>query len=729
MNLSYGKGPTLTMGMLYTGDMVSLLKVKIPRETEVTPEMAAQFLSTFPNMLKHNSLVDGLIKGKLKPVISLEVGVWEQKIRFLVAVSPWLKEFVKVQIQSAYPLAVIEEIDDVLVSLVGRMQVGELQLVGASYYPIRSWSDFKDVDPMSAFLSVLAKAEKNEAIWLQFALGGEPKGWQAAGQAAIDHGRTAPNAREAGQRTGLPEAGAIRDKIAERGLAVSIRLGATSGARLNELASVFGVYGRPDGNHFKLKLPLFNLAKWQEKLVNRVVTGKKVLNISELATLWHLPGEKVRVPMIDWGKAVFSEPPENLPVADEADESVRKEINFFAKTVFKNKERIFGIKDADRRRHIWAVGKTGTGKSTLIANMVIDDLKKDRGVAIIDPHGDLCEVILDYIPSRRINDVVYFNPADRERPIKLNVLEVKNKEQRELVVSGIVAIFHKLYGHSWGPRLEYILRNTLLTLSEVEGMTLVEVPRMLTDEKFRAWVLERISDGVMKSFWHKEYNRLNDRTRQEWIGSILNKVGQFVASPMIRGILAGRKSSVDLAGVMNEGKILIANLSQGKIGEDNASLLGAMLITKIQLAAMGRVDLAEEQRRDFYLYVDEFQNFATDSFIKILSEARKYKLNLMMANQYMAQIPHEVQKAILGNVGSMISFTVGAEDARIIEHEFGGVFTAKDLVNLENYQIATRLMIDAHSSRAFLATTLPLPVSRNQNREKVIRVSRERWGR
>ncbi len=714
--------------MLYTGDMLSVLKVKIPRETEVTPEMAAQFLSTFPNMLKH-SWIDGLIKGKPKPVISLEVGVWEQKIRYLVVVSSWLKEFVKVQIQSAYPLAVIEEIEDGLGRVATGLHVGELQLTGASYYPLRKWADFRDVDPMSSYLSVLSRAEKEEVIWLQFALGSAPRGWQSAGQSAIDHGRVAPNAREAGQRTGLPEAGAIKEKISEAGFAVSVRLGASSGHRLEELASVFGVYGRPDGNQFKLKLPLFSLARWQERLVRREVSSKKVLNISELATLWHLPGEKVKVPMIEWGHAVFSEPPENLPVAEGLNDEEKREINFFAKTIFRNKETIFGIKNADRRRHIWAVGKTGTGKSTLIANMVIDDLKKDRGVAIIDPHGDLCEVILDYIPARRINDVVYFNPVDRERPVKLNVLEVKNKEQRELVVSGIVAIFNKLYGNSWGPRLEYILRNTLLTLSEVEGMTLVEVTRMLTDSHFRERILTKVSDPVMKRFWEGEYNRLNERTRQEWIGSILNKVGQFVASPMIRGILSSPRSSVDLETMMNEGKILIANLSQGKIGEDNAALLGAMLITKFQLAAMSRVDLPEDQRRDFYLYVDEFQNFATNSFIKILSEARKYKLSLMMANQYMAQIPHEVQKAILGNVGTMISFTVGAEDARIIEHEFGGVFTAKDLVNLENYQIATRLMIEAHSSRAFLATTLPLPVSRNQNREKVIRVSRERWGR
>lgn len=378
---------------------------------------------------------------------------------------------------------------------------------------------------------------------------------------------------------------------------------------------------------------------------------------------------------------------------------------------------------------MWAIGKTGTGKSTLIANLVIDDLKKGRGVAIIDPHGDLAETVLNYIPSNRINDVIYFNPSDRERPVRLNVLEVKNKEQRELVVSGIVAIFNKLYGHSWGPRLEYILRNSLLTLSEYGDATLAEVPKLLTDRKFRDQVLERIEDPVMKSFWLNEYNKLNERTQQEWIGSILNKVGQFVSSPMIRGILSSPKSSIDLEEIMNDGKILIANLSQGKVGEDNGALLGAMLITKLQLAAMNRVEIPESERRDFYLYVDEFQNFATTSFIKILSEARKYKLNLTMANQYMAQIPMDVSKAILGNAGSIVSFTIGADDARMIQKEFGDVFTDKDLVNLENFQIAVRLMVDSMSGRAFLARTLPLPASSNQNKDKVIRVARERWGR
>jgi len=494
------------------------------------------------------------------------------------------------------------------------------------------------------------------------------------------------------------------------------------------MAAVFGVFANPMGNSWGLSRPLFaNKAK--KDLLERKASGKRVISVAELATVWHLPSDKVRIPMILWGVNVFSEPPENLPIAEGASEEEKAKINFFGRAIFKNRDLIFGIKDIDRRRHLWAIGKTGTGKSTLIANMAIDDMKKGRGVAIIDPHGDLSEIILDYVPASRMNDVIYFNPVDHDRPVRLNVLEVKNPAQRELVVSGIVAIFNKLYGHSWGPRLEYILRNTLLALSEIPGMTLVEVPRLLTDRAFRQEAMTKLKDPIIKRYFETEFDRMPEKMLQESIAPILNKVGQFVSSPMIRAIIERSASSIDMEAIMNEGKILIANLSQGKLGEDNAALIGAMLITKFQLAAMNRVDRSEEDRRDFYLYVDEFQNFATASFIKILSEARKYKLNLTLANQYMAQIPLEVQKAILGNAGSIISFTIGAEDGRIIMNEFGEVFTNKDLVNLENYQIAVRLMVDSMSGRAFLARTLPLPASRNENREKVIKVSRERWGR
>ena len=316
-----------------------------------------------------------------------------------------------------------------------------------------------------------------------------------------------------------------------------------------------------------------------------------------------------------------------------------------------------------------------------------------------------------------------------EYPATLNPLEVENPAQKELVASGIVSIFYKLYSYSWGPRLEHILRNTLLSLLEVPDTTLVDVPKILTNKNFRQKVSDKLADPVLKRFWTDEFEKMPERLQKEAISPILNKVGQFVTSPLIRNIIGKPKSSFNLERIMNEGKILLANLSAGKLGEDNSALLGAMLITKIQLASMGRVNIPEEERRDFYLYVDEFQNFATTSFIKILSEARKYRLCLTLANQYMAQLNEKVQAAILGNAGTLISFLVGAEDGKILENEFGEKFSQSDLVSLSNYQIIIKLAIDKLTSNPFFATTLPLSISRNQNREKVIKVSRERYGR
>lgn len=712
---------------------LTTLLVTIPRETEITPESAATFLSTFPAIL-HKSIFDLWIKGEPRPVVALEVGVWEQKIRFLVTCSAHLSQFVTSQIQSTYPLAMIVPIEDPLLTLAPKLTVGELKLSLASYYPLKTWADFRDTDPINSYLSVMSKAQVGEVMWISWVMTAAATNWQSAGREAIDRGRSMggnfnQNKQYIERRGSLPNARGIEEKIGQAGFGVTARIAVSHPARLAELAAVFGVFARPDGNSFHLTKPLWGISRERRRLVERIPVAKRVVSVAELATLWHLPSDKVRIPMILWGQNVFSEPPENLPIAEGLSDEERAKINFFGRAIFKNRDLIFGIKDMDRRRHLWAIGKTGTGKSTLIANMAIDDMKKGRGMAIIDPHGDLSEIILNYVPASRMNDVIYFNPIDRDRPVRLNVLEVKNPAQRELVVSGIVAIFNKLYGHSWGPRLEYILRNTLLALSEIPGMTLVEVPRLLTDRGFRQEAMTKLHDPIIRRYFENEFDRMPEKMLQESIAPILNKVGQFVSSPMIRAIIERPASSIDMEAIMNEGKILIANLSQGKLGEDNAALIGAMLITKFQLAAMNRVDRDESERRDFYLYVDEFQNFATASFIKILSEARKYKLNLTLANQYMAQIPIEVQKAILGNAGSIVSFTIGAEDARIIMNEFGEVFTNKDLVNLENYQIAVRLMVDAMSGRAFLARTLPLPASRNENKDKVIRVSRERWGR
>ena len=399
----------------------------------------------------------------------------------------------------------------------------------------------------------------------------------------------------------------------------------------------------------------------------------------------------------------------------------------FAETLYKNEINRYGIRRADRRRHMYVIGKTGTGKSTMLANMAINDLRNNEGICFIDPHGDAIDILLNYIPSSRINDVVFFNPADGERTVKINLFEGDNIEHRELIASGIVAIFQKLYSYSWGPRLEHFLRNALLTLLQMENARLSDIIQLFTEKEFRQKVIAQINDPVIKSFWLGEFEPLQDRMKNEAVAPILNKVGQFVSSPLVRNVVNADKSSFSIEQIMNEGKILLVNLSQGLLGEDNATLLGAMLITKIQLAAMARVHIPEEQRRDFYLYVDEFQNFATTSFNKILSEARKYRLNLILANQYIAQIPEEVQKAIFGNCGSIVSFVMGSEDAQVFSREYGEKYTYDDLVSLNRHQIINRISIDNILSHPFPAYTLPLAAIANHNRQKVIRVSRERY--
>lgn len=703
---------------------LTTLFLKLPRNQEVTPEAAKTFLSAL-TQINSVSKIQKLF-GTVPLPLSLEIASVNQQIKFLITCDSSLVPFLEAQIQSNYPLVVIEKIEDPLASLT-YMQVKELKLKKGSYYPIGTYDKFTDIDPLSSVLSVLSKVEPTETVLVQIAIeSGETK-WQSNGASYADHGTKNP---ESEVWTPRPDKNVITEKISYPGFMTSVRLISSTNKTLTELSSAFGVFARADGNHFSgKKRGIFSKRNITKDTLERKVTDNNVLNVLELATIWHLPSEKIKVTGIAWGTKVLSEPPENLPNAITATEEDKMHVNFFGKTIYKNKDTIFGIKDVDRRRHIWAIGKTGTGKSTLIANMAIDDLKKDRGLAIIDPHGDLCDIVLDYIPKRRINDVIYFNPADTDNPIVINPLEVTNNEEAELVVSGIVSIFNKIFGFSWGPRLEYILRNSLMTLAQVPNSTLKDVPILLTNKAYRLRVESMIKDPTLLAFWRDEFDKMPEKLQQESISPILNKVGQFVTSPLVRTVIGQPKSSIKLDDVMNDGKILLANLSQGRLGEDNAALLGAMLITKFQLAAMHRVAMDEEARRDFYLYVDEFQNFATGSFIKIMSEARKYRLDIMLANQYMAQIPEEVTKAILGNAGTVMTFAVGAGDADILTKEFAEVFTSQDLISLGKYQIATKMTIDGQVTRPFVSTTLPLPISSNLNKEKVIEASRQHWGR
>lgn len=410
-----------------------------------------------------------------------------------------------------------------------------------------------------------------------------------------------------------------------------------------------------------------------------------------------------------------------------------KKVTYFGETDFRNKKTKFGIQAKDRTRHMYIIGKTGTGKSTLLENLVIQDIQNGEGVCIIDPHGSLAEKALEYVPEDRLDDVIYFAPFDTEYPISFNVLEDIGVEKRHLVVSGLMSVFKKVWQDAWSPRMEYILNNTLLALIEYPGSTLMGVNRMYSDKEFRKKIVDNIKDPAVRSFWVDEYAKYTDKFAAEATPAIQNKIGQYTLNPLIRNIIGQPTSSFDIREIMDKKKIFIINLSKGRIGEQNMNLLGGMFVTKIYLAAMSRAELPQseiDKLPPFYFYVDEFQNFANESFAQILSEARKYKLCLTVANQYVTQMVDEVRDAILGNVGTMITFRIGPTDAQIFEKEFAPTFTAQDLTNLGFAQIYLRLMIGGMTSKPFSAHTLgPWPKPEFVYLDKMIDASRRNYAR
>ncbi len=369
---------------------------------------------------------------------------------------------------------------------------------------------------------------------------------------------------------------------------------------------------------------------------------------------------------------------------------------------------------------MYIVGKTGTGKSSLLANMAISDIQQGNGIAVIDPHGDLAETLLTHIPEHRIHDVIYFNPSDIEYPIAFNPLSHTNPDIHYLIVSGLISVFRKLYSEFWGPRLEHILRHSFYTLLEYPGGTLLDIPNLLTDEAFRKQVLTHVKHAGVREFWFKEFAKYSAWLRSEAIAPILNKMSQFLTNLPLRNIVGQSNTGFKFREIMDEGKILIVNLSKGKIGEDNSTLLGSMISTMIFLAAMSRANISEEHRKPFYFYVDEFHNFLTLSFANILSEARKYGLNLVFAHQYIRQLPEQIRDAVFGNVGTIITFRVGIDDALYLKKEFSPPFDETDLINLPNYHIYIKLMIDGVTSSAFSGNTLSIPISTHSYRENII---------
>jgi len=711
-----------------------VLEIRLPQENEYTLEAMSSLLANF-TQFSGSSFIDKLLHRK-KTLASLEIVLLDGRVHFYLVIPKDYLEFFRSQILAQYSTAIVRQVDDYMPILIDSPNINYMQLGTArsSNYPIKTAKDFTDTDPLNSVLSPLSRSNSTKDLFVyQILITNASKNWQSSMLSHIQNGIIVD--KEKGSRSAHPDKAIFETKIQFPGLETQINLISNNSALTTSISSSFGAYTSPRGNVIKSSTPgFFSKNKLTSSMLQRQFTTSlkhQVLNTEELSALWHFPSILTKLPNIAWGKKLYSDPPENLPISDNLSPEEKEKITFFAKTEFRNKETIFGIREGeDRRRHCYIIGKSGTGKTTLISNMAIDDIRKGRGVAVIDPHGDLCKTILDYIPSSRVNDCCFFNPADPDYVYPLNVLESRSESQKELVASGVISIFKKLYGSvSWGPRLEHILRNTLLTLVNTPESNLSHVIEILTNKNFRNGVVSQLPNQTLKNFWLNEFDKMDPKFQNEAIAPILNKVGQFISSTNIRNTIAHAKSKVNIQEIMDEKKILIADLSSGKLGEDNSTLLGAMLITQIQLSAMNRVFQTADQRSDFYLYVDEFQNFATEAFIKILSEARKFKLNLIVANQYMAQLDKTIQDAILGNVGSLMSFVVGNSDAYILSKEFGLQFPPEDLVKIGRYQIICKLSIDSETTRPFYAQTLPPPDCMNQQRDKIVQVSQERWGK
>jgi Predicted ATPase len=501
--------------------------------------------------------------------------------------------------------------------------------------------------------------------------------------------------------------------------------------QMQSIVGAFKQFNSTNLNGFRLKGKInFNHEELHKYVNRQFVDSGFILNIEELASIYHLPHTNVETPNIVWANTKKAEPPTQLPILTGNGEH-DSQISAFGLTDFHGIHQQFGMYRSDRSRHVYVIGQTGTGKSGLLELFALSDIFHNQGYAIIDPHGDYAINNLRFIPEHRIKDVVYFNPADTAFPLGFNPMEIYDPSQRNNTSSEIIGVLKRMFDNSWGPRLEYILRYTLLALLENEGTTLLDITKMLTDKKFREKILLNVTDAVVRNFWYVEFAGWTERYIAEAVPPILNKVGAFVANPIIRNIIGQPKSTFNIREIMDEGKILVVNLSKGLIGEDNAAILGSFIVTKVQLAAMSRSDIPRvEDRRPFYLYVDEFQNFATDSFAVILSEARKYGLNLTVANQYVSQMDETVRDAVFGNVGTMISMRVSAEDSPLLAKQFEPQFEPGDLLNMNNRHFIVNMVIKGEKTQPFSATTLGLPPAQtNNNLDAIIANSRTNHAR
>ena len=744
-----------------------LLILEIPKTNDKKELAAEQLFASLHGILRDKRELK-LSRGAQEH-LSFEVASVNGQIRFYVWTPRSLQSFVEGQIYAQYPTVQIHQASEDYTEHERDHSVTyttEMTLTASEFLPIKTFQTF-EVDPLAGITGTLAKLESTgEELWIQVLAKPVEDSWQVEadhwisrlreGSASIlpsvggsmrwlgglfaalwrppEEGLAGGKGPEISERnkTRIAEA---EKKATKLGYEVKIRLAylgenqTNAKLRMQALVGTFKQFNSTNLNGFKPIKAAYG-KEFLEKYRRRAFFGDGfILNIEELASVFHLPHTNVETPNIVWASAKTAEPPSKLPVLTGSDTN-DDQISAFGVTNFRGINHQFGMLRYDRSRHVYIIGQTGAGKSGLLELFALSDIFHNQGYAIIDPHGDFAINNMKFIPGSRLNDVVYFNPADTAYPLGFNPLEVTNPNQKTNISSEVIGVLKRMFGESWGPRLEYILRYTILALLDRPETTMLDITRMLTDKNFRKETLGYCRDTVVLQFWNVEFASWNDKFVAEAVAPVLNKVGAFTANPIIRNIIGQPKSTFNIRQIMDEGKILIVNLSKGLIGEDNAAILGSFLVTKIQLAAMSRSDIPDiRDRRPFYLYVDEFQNFATDSFATILSEARKYGLNLTVANQYISQMNETVRDAVFGNVGTMISFRVSADDAPILAKQFEPNFESVDLLQMHNRNFVINMVIGGEKTPAFSARTLELPPSQADNTLHIIEHSRRMYSR
>lgn len=740
-----------------------LLILEIPKTNDKKELAAEQMFASLHGILRDAEELKQ--NGGVQEHLSFEFASVNGQIRFYVWVPKTLRSFVEGQIYSQYPTVQIRTADEDYTAHEydhGVIYTSDITLTDNEVLPIKTFQSF-EVDPLAGITGTLAKLESTgDEMWVQILVRPIADDWHKTTEKWINKVRSGGSSStiyldwlpqvlealwrppEAGEKVTIAKELSDRDKtrIAEAekkatklGYQVKIRvayLGQNQEVARQQMQAIVGTFKQFNSTHlngFKASGASFNkdaIAAYRQRLFDN---NNFILNIEELASVFHLPHTNVETPNIVWASSKTAEPPAKLPIIT-GNPAVDENISAFGLTNFRGINHQFGMLRSDRSRHVYIIGQTGAGKSGLLELFALSDIFHNQGYAIIDPHGDLAVDNMKFIPGSRLQDVVYFNPADTAFPVGFNPLEVTNPEQKSNISSEVIGVLKRMFGESWGPRLEYILRYTILALLDRPSTTMLDISRMLTDKKFRKETLSYCTDSVVLQFWNVEFASWNEKFQAEAIAPVLNKVGAFTANPTIRNIIGQPKSTFNIRQIMDEGKILIVNLSKGLIGEDNAAILGSFLVTKIQLAAMSRSDIPRiEDRRPFYLYVDEFQNFATDSFATILSEARKYGLNLTVANQYIGQMTDTVRDAVFGNVGTMISFRVSADDAPMLAKQFEPQFEAGDLLQMHNRHFIINMVINGEKAPAFSATTLKLPNEQMDNTGRIIENSRRLYSR